>query len=347
MFLFGRKSHDIVQINARLIAILLALAFATQMLCSCDTKPHFETDKLHVICTVYPVYSLAKRIAGDSAEVLLLMTPGTDAHGYEPSSADIRLVEEADVIVSNGAGLETWLSDVMDAIENDDLLHIDSSSDVDLLCMEAGHNHSHNHSHGGEHDAHDEDRSGHEDEHDEGHEEDHDEGHEEEFVDPHTWLSFENLIVMTSAIAEGLSMVDPDNSDIYRVNASSLMEKLEGLSSEYEQLFERVEGQTLVVSHEAFGYICDDYGLRQLAVDGLSSEAEPDARSMVRIVDEVRQLGCDVIFYDQLINPAAARVIADETGLELMAIEAMPASYEVEIEDMLENNLVRILEGLV
>lgn len=339
MFLFGRKSHDIVQINTRLIAILLVLAFATQMLCSCDTKPHFETDKLHVICTVYPVYSLAKRIADDSAEVLLLMTPGTDAHGYEPSSADIRLVEEADVIVSNGAGLETWLSDVMDAIENDDLLHIDSSSNVDLLCMEAGHNHSHNHSHGGEHDAHDEDSSGHEDEHDE--------GHEEEFVDPHTWLSFENLMVMTSEIAEGLSMVDPDNSDTYRANASNLMEKLEGLSNEYEQLFERVEGQTLVVSHEAFGYICNDYGLRQLAMDGLSSEAEPDARSMVRIVDEVRQLGCDVIFYDQLINPAAARVIADETGLELMAIEAMPASYEVEIEDMLENNLVRILEGLV
>lgn len=343
MFLFGRKSHDTVQINVRLIAILLALAFATQMLCSCDTKPHFETDKLHVICTVYPVYSLAKRIAGDSAEVLLLMTPGTDAHGYEPSSADIRLVEEADVIVSNGAGLETWLSDVTDAIENEDLLHIDSSSNVDLLCMEAGHNHSHNHSHGGEHDAHDEDRNGHEDEHDE----EHGKGHEEEFVDPHTWLSFENLILMTSEIAEGLSMVDPDNSDTYRANACSLMEKLEGLSSEYERLFERVEEQTLVVSHEAFGYICDDYGLRQLAVDGLSSEAEPDARSMVRIVDEVRQLGCDVIFYDQLINPETARVIADETGLELMAIEAMPASYEVEIEDMLENNLVRILEGLV
>lgn len=343
MFLFGRKSHDTVQINVRLIAILLALAFATQMLCSCDTKPHFETDKLHVICTVYPVYSLAKRIAGDSAEVLLLMTPGTDAHGYEPSSADIRLVEEADVIVSNGAGLETWLSDVTDAIENEDLLHIDSSSNVDLLCMEAGHNHSHNHSHGGEHDAHDEDRNGHEDEHDE----EHGKGHEEEFVDPHTWLSFENLILMTSEIAEGLSMVDPDNSDTYRANAYSLMEKLEVLSSEYERLFERVEEQTLVVSHEAFGYICDDYGLRQLAVDGLSSEAEPDARSMVRIVDEVRQLGCDVIFYDQLINPETARVIADETGLELMAIEAMPASYEVEIEDMLENNLVRILEGLV
>ena len=318
-------------ISALLLCVSLLSAAAC---CSVNRRVRgYETDKLHVVCTVYTVYDWASELLGEEAEIKLLMTPGTDVHGYEPSSDDMRVLEDSDILIYSGAGLETWLPDVLSALDNKDIVQIDCSTNVNLLTVEETVTEF-----GGYHTGH-EDHTGHE-----GHQ------HGDGIHDPHIWMSPDNAITEVKYMYENLLTYCENHENCQNVadklqqNYSSYIEELEQLASDYEAVLGNLNGTRMVVSYEAFGYMCHEYGIEQIAIDGLNG-GESDARLLAEVIDYIKNNGIKYIFYEDLINPETAEVISGETGCELVALRALGSMSEDDVKSgmnyikSMQNNL--------
>lgn len=308
----------------------LAVALVLSCLTGCSgftRRPNsFKTDKLHVVCTVYTAFDFTKNLLKEDAEIVLLMSPGVDVHGFEPSTDDMRLLEGADIIVSSGAGLETWLNDLLNSIDNKDIYRIDLSSNVELLTMgetvkELG-----------------EDEEEHEGENHEEHHDHHGHEHNANDIDPHIWMSPVNAVNEVTGLFESLKSyyqktgVTEEQSERLTSNYNFYIEKLNLLKEDYSKFFNEVTEGELVVSHEAFGYLCHSYGLTQIAIDGLTS-GESDAKTLRYVIDYIREYDIKFIFYEDLINPDTARVISEETGCELVALKALGSISQDDIDN--------------
>lgn len=173
-----------------------------------------------------------------------------------------------------------------------------------------------------------------------------------EHPDPHTWLSVANAMKQAEAIKEVLISVDADNASYYEDNYSQYIEKLEILHQSYKEELQPYEGQSIVVAHEAFGYLCKEYGLKQEGIEGLSADSEPDSARMKEIVDFCKENEIKVIFFEELVSPKVAQTIADEIGAETMVlnpIEGLTASQMeggVDYIRLMEQNLENLKEAL-
>lgn len=297
---------------SKTIALLVISALLAVFCGACNSRVLFEEGKLKVVCTVYPVYEFTKEVAGDRADVKLLVKPGSDPHSWELSTDDMLLLEEADILIANGANMEPWLDSCLAALDNKDIQVCIASEGLNLITF--GDTTS------DEFEEFEEGLTGHDD-YDEDHDS-HGHDHSHNGFDPHTWLSMDNAIYEINSIASGLSACDSANSDYYLSNAGDYKTRIEALKTDSVDVLSQLEGKTIVVSHEAFGYLCYDYKIMQLPIEGIASDSEPDARTVSVIIDFIRANDIDVIFYDSIINPAAAGVISDETGCKLVKLRS-------------------------
>ena len=188
--------------------------------CSCGIGKYddLDEDKLLIVTTLFPQYDFAKQVAGDKAEVVLLLSPGVEAHDFEPTPSDIILINKADLFIYTGDEMEPWVATILESIDNPDLNVLDVSQGIELICEEE--NHEHNHVHEDEEeesDEHDhEEAEEHEDENiifgESGHEE-HDHSHS---ADPHIWTSPVNAMKMVENVTDALVELDGANEELYR-----------------------------------------------------------------------------------------------------------------------------------
>lgn len=308
------------------VSVILSAAILMVSACSCVRRSEFRDDCLKVVCTVYPVYSFAKEIAGDKADIKLLVKPGSDAHTWELTTDDMFLIEDADVLIASGANMEPWLDTCLEAIENKNLTVCDASTNIDLITMGETLDdlfEEYEEATGESHDNHDEDHEGHDS---------HGHDHSANSIDPHTWLSLDNALVASSDIADCLSKADPENEAYYRENCERFRAEIEDLKTEFDAQMSTLQGSTIVVSHGAFGYFCKQYGMMQMPIEGVSNESEPDARTMSLIIDFVRENDIDAIFYDSIINPSAAAVISEETGCRMIKLRSLGSISKEDFE---------------
>lgn len=291
----------------RTISVILVLAVFALPVCSCARKSVFEEGKLRIVCTVYPVYEFTREIVQDKADVKLLVKPGSDPHSWELSTDDMMLLEEADLLVANGASMEPWLDTCLDALENKELQVCIASEGLDLITFGETINDAFE-----EFEGHDEDEE---------HEE-HGHDHSVNGTDPHTWLSFDNAMSELENILNALISIDGANQAFYENNFDRVMSDIESLKAEATNDLLGMKDATIVVSHEAFGYFCKQFGMLQMPVEGISSDSEPDAMTLALIIDFVRANDIKTIYYDSIINPAAAAVISEETGCELVQLHS-------------------------
>lgn len=298
----------------KLISIFTATALAAS-LAACDgkTASGADSDKPQIYATFYTMYDFASKIAGDKADVYNLIPTGQEAHHWEPSTEDMKKLEKADMLVTNGAGFESWTDKLSDSISNDKLVIVDTSAGIELLPS------SHSHDDEDEHDEEDHD----EDEHDE-EEEHHDEEEEHEHshgaYDPHVWTSIKNAKIQMENIKNALVSADSDNKDYYEANYTKWAAELDKLDNEYADGLANVKDKTIVVSHQAFGYLCRDYGLNQVGISGITPDTEPDPARMVEIVDLVKEKGIKTIFFEELATTKVADAIAAETGASVSVL---------------------------
>ena len=306
---------------------VLSLCAAVLALVGCGQTPQENQGKLQVVTTVYPVYDVVKKVAGDRADVTLLVPPGAEPHDWEPTASDLKKIGQAKVFFYNGAGLEPTDQILKKEITRDATV-VELSQGLDLLKLQDDDDHDHDHDHDADH--HDEDHHD-EDHHDEDH---HAEGHHHHHhggVDPHVWLDPQNVMKEAAVVADALAKADPAHADAYRANAKKYQDELAALDKDMDAALSSLANKNLVVSHEAFGYLAARYGLTQIGIMGVDADAEPTPDRMAQLVEFIREHDVRTIYSEELVNPRLAEAIAAETGAVvrvLNPIEGLTAAQE-------------------
>lgn len=252
-----------------------------------ETKTPVDNGKLSVVTSFYPMYDFAKKIAGTNAEITVMVPAGTEVHDWEPSVSDLARLEQADLFIYSGAGMEPWAEDILESLENPKLIAVEASQGVSLMNEE--------------------------ERQEENQEEEH---HHHGSYDPHVWLDPQNAKIEMKNIMEAFISADPENQTYYEENYQNYAEKLDELDRKFEETFAGIENKHIVVAHEAFGYLCRAYGLEQVGIEGLSADSEPVPSRMVEIIEFIRKNNVKCIFFETLSTSKVVDTIAAETGVK-------------------------------
>jgi ABC-type Zn uptake system ZnuABC Zn-binding protein ZnuA len=241
--------------------------------------------------------------------VTQLLEPAQSAHAFDPSAAQLLALSEADALVVNGAGLESWLDDAVSASGFDGVL-IDASTGIELYGTE-----DHEQDEAADHDEHAED-SGHEEHADEA--SDH-EGHDHGAGNPHIWTDPAMATQMVENISSGLAEVPGVDAAAVEANEAAYAAKLEALDAWIRENVDTVPvaDRLLVTNHDAFTYFIDAYDLTFVGsvIPSFDDNAEPSAAEIDALVEKIRATGVQAVFSEASISPKTAETIAREAGV--------------------------------
>jgi zinc transport system substrate-binding protein len=255
----------------------------------------------------------------------LLLPPGVEPHGFEPKPEDIIRINTADIFIYTGKYMEPWAEKILKGIDNKALVIVDSSKGITLIKGVEDHGHAHGHGH--------------------------DHAHE---MDPHIWLDFENAQKMVDNMLKGFIAADPANEPIYRKNAGNYKSLLIELDNKFREGLALCKTRYFIHGgHYAFGYMAKRYGLHYIsAYHGFSPDAEPSARKLVEIIRKMKKHDTNYVFYEGLISPRVAEVIAKETGANLLLLHGAHNLTRDDWEkgvtfiQLMEHNLANLRAGL-
>jgi len=261
-------------------------------------------DQPLVVATHSILGDVVTNVAGDQAEVEVIMPPGADPHEFEPSAAQVALLTEADLIVSNGLGFEQGLVDAVESAEADGAELLSLGEQLDPIPFEDPH--------ADEEDA------------DEGHE------HAEGGDDPHWFTDPRRVATASVLIGEALADVDGVDAAAVTESAQAYAAEVEAADAAVEEQLAAVaaEDRTLVTNHEVFGYFADRYGFDVVGVivPGGSTLAEPSSAELAALVEVIDETGVSAIFADSSSSSDLADVLADETGGEVAVVDLFTES---------------------
>lgn len=163
-------------------------------------------------------------------------------------------------------------------------------------------------------------------------------------VDPHTWLGLKDAIVELENIKNALIKVDSKNSDYYEKNYENAKKELESIYDEYKSKFDSIENKKFVTGHKAFGYLCREFGLEQVAIQGVFAEGEPSPAKLAELVTYCKDNNIKTVFAEEIGSTEVAETLAREAGAKVETIETFEGEGDY-IEDMREN-LQKIYEAL-
>ena len=300
---------------------VIASLFTVVLLVSTDCSKQQETvvsHKIKVITTLFPLYDFAKNIGKDKVEVSLLLPPGVEAHSFEPKPSDIVKISEADIFVYTGKFMEPWADGIIKGVPNKNLIVVDASRGTTMIP-------------GVFHDA--DELSG--------------------SLDPHIWLDFDNAKIMVGNIMQALNAKDTPNKDFYTMNATQYNNRLTEMDTLFRSTLAPCKGKEIVYGgHYAFGYLARRYGLRYMAAQGVSPDAEPTAKDLARLVEQVKKDNIKYVFYEELTSPKIAETIANETDTKLLLLNAAHNVTKDQLEkgvsfmDILKGDLDNLKAGL-
>lgn len=311
----------------RLSALVCACTLSLSLLTGCGTQPADTAagdGRLRVLTSFYPMYDFACKIGGDCIDVTNMVPSGTEPHDWEPSTNDLKNLEKADVFIYNGADMEPWADDLL-VSRSDTLRVVEASENIELRTTDGEHEHAHEHE---------------------------DADHHHGDFDPHVWLDPENAKIEMEAIRDALCAADPENSTVFQSNYEKYAAELDALDAEFREKLAPLPNRTIVVAHEAFGYLCDAYGLTQVGIEGLSPDSEPDPGRMAEVIDFVREHSISTIFFEELVSPKVAEAIASETGAQakmLSPLEGLSdeqAAAGADYFSVMHDNLAALMEAL-
>ncbi|WP_022665985.1 metal ABC transporter solute-binding protein, Zn/Mn family [Desulfospira joergensenii] len=270
----------------------------------------FAKSPLQVHVSILPQKYFVERIAGDLAQVDVLVKPGKSPATYSPSPDQIKKLAGSDVYFRIGVPFENgFLHKIEDIAGN--ILVKDTRQGIRLRDMEADHE-------GEEHEA--------EEDHDhgeEGHE--HGEDHHHEGKDPHIWMSPVLVKKQADMIFQTLADLDPEHRDIYEKNHNAFSQDLDGLHQELTRVLAPMKGENLFVFHPAFGYFTDAYGLHQIAVENMGKS--PKGKELSRIIKLARTEKARVIFVQPQFDRNAAQKIASAINGAVVSIDPLARDY--------------------
>lgn len=279
----------------KLMTILLLCVF---LLCACGENA--DSGKLNIVTTMFPQYDFARNIAGEYANVEMLLDFGVDVHSYEPTPADIIKISKADLFIYTGNEMEPWVkkllesADIKKAIDHGALHVLDLSEDEDITLLPIReHEEEHFHEHG-------------------------------EF-DTHIWTSHANAVAMCNSILHSLCEIDPENEEDYRLNTCGYAILIYRIKEMGEELKATAVRDTVYFGGSfAFRYLFDEIGIDHVSIyEGCASHAEPSAADIAKMVDAVKESGAKYVLYDTASEKKIAEAIAAECGASVLHLHAI------------------------
>ena len=310
-----------------LIKILLCAILSASLFAGCSERsPSSQSDgRLQIVSTIFPSYDFARAIAGENADVSILLAPGVESHSYEPTPQDIIRIQNCDLFLYTGGESDTWVDDLFASFD-------EPVNTVKMMdCVEV-----------------------YEEELLEGMQTEESTGTQETEYDEHVWTSPKNAVLISRAIEKNLCDIDPENAASYQENASAYIAQLEMLDQNFRDFFAGVSNKTMVFGDRfPFRYFAEEYGLDCFAAfPGCSSETEPSVATIAFLTDKVKSENITTVFYIEFSNHQVADSIAEAAGAKTALFHSCHNVSEQEQRDgatylsLMEQNLNILKEAL-
>ena len=279
--------------------------------------PAMAQSKINVAATFSIMADLVSNVGGDRVEVTALVGPNSDSHVFSPTPADAKKLAAAKVVFVNGLGLEGWMTRLVSA-SGSKAQTFTASTGIKTRKMEDDH-------------------------------------HPGRMVtDPHAWQSIANTKIYVANIRDGLSKADPAGKNAYDANAVAYLAKLDALEQEVKTAIGKIpaDHRRIITTHDAFGYFGGAYGMEFISPEGVSTDAQPSARDMAKIIAQIRKQKIPAVFMENITDPRLMQQIAKETGARIggtLYSDALsdangPASTYV---DMMRSNISELSKALM
>lgn len=298
----------------RIIVVVLTLCLAGS-----GNEVRAET-KLKVIASFSILGDMSKNVGGNRVQVTTLVGPNGDAHVYEPTPADVRAVSGAHLVIVNGLALEGWMDRLIKTSGYKGRVVV-ASQGVKPLELEG---------------------------------EKHDPGAKHEpKIDPHAWQNLANGQIYAENIAKALGSVDSEGAPIYKANADAYQAKLGELDKWVKAEFSGIPKpkRRIITSHDAFGYLGAAYDITILSPMGVSTESEPSAGGVAKLIKQIRQEKITAVFIENVSDPRLVEQIIKESGVALggeLYSDALskPEGPAPTYMDMFKNNVPKIVAAM-
>lgn len=309
-----------------LCALLTALMLLS--LCGC-TASYEKSDKLQVVCTLFPYYDFARVIGGDDVDVTLLVAAGRETHSFEPTPLDVIRVSKADVFLYNGGESEQWVDGILSSAGKDipvtaammDLVDLESEEIVEGMQV-----------------------NGHDDE-----------DSDEMEYDEHIWTSPVLARSICWGICGALCKADWDHAEDYIARTWDYIAQLEELDAAFREVVANGQRDTLVFGDRfPLLYFCKTYGLNyRAAFHGCAGDTEPSLTTLKYLIDKVNDEHIPVVYTIELSSQKVAQAIAETTGAKVVTFHSCQQVSRDEFDsgmgylDLMWDNVEALREGLI
>ncbi|WP_226925065.1 metal ABC transporter solute-binding protein, Zn/Mn family [Georgenia thermotolerans] len=338
---------------SRRAAALLAAAGTLLAACAPAREAAADTGPLQVMAAIYPLQYVTAQVGGDHVAVRSVTPPGVDAHDLELSPYTVARLDSADLVVY----LSGFQAAVDDAVTQTRPTALDVAGPAQLLTPgeeDAAHD-GHGHAEAdGAHDDHAEaDGAPDDDAHADAQPAPQDaaahdaHGHDHGGVDPHFWLDPLRLADVGVAVADELARLDPAHAADYQANAARFTAEQEALDAEFTAGLAHCASRTIVVSHQAFGYLAERYDLTQVPVAGLDPESEPSPARVAQIAADIEAHGVRTIFAEPGFS-AIATTLAEDLGVHVALLDPLDVQVNTDVDyrAAMHHNLETLQEAL-
>ena len=259
-------------------------------------KPQTQTDQLKIVSTIFPGYDFARAIAGDNADITMLIYPGSEIHSFEPSPQDIINIQDSDVFIYVGGESEAWVEKIIANLDTNRTKIVRMMDAVDLVKEELV----------------------------EGMEPEHEDEDGVEY-DEHVWTSPLNAIKIVESIRDALVNADPQNANFYQTATANYTEQLTQLDSDIRATLSDTAHHTLIFGDRfPLRYFVEEYNLQYYAAfPGCSDQTEASTATLAFLINKIKSENIKYIFTIELSNQAVARTIAAETGTEILEFHSL------------------------
>ncbi len=256
--------------------------------------------RLQVVASIAPIYCFAANVAGELADVEMLLPPASGPHQFALTPSDMRALSAADVVVMNGLELEPWLEEALDSLDQQPLV-IQAAAGIDLPVVDtAGHDHHHHHDH--DHDHH---------------------HHHHGAVNPHVWLDPVIAQQQVQSIADGMAKADPENAEKYQANAATYKKQLAELDRAVGEQLASLDDRRIITFHDAFPYFAKRYKLEVVANFQISPGRDPGPKRLAELREQITEHGVKALFAEPQYSPKLIESIARDSGVPVGVLDPM------------------------
>jgi zinc/manganese transport system substrate-binding protein len=271
-----------------------------------DARAELKVASLSTITT-----EIAESVGGPAVRVTRLVKPGMDPHDFQPSPRDVREIEDADLVLLSGKGMEGYLTKLEDAVGNK-AKFVDVGAEIPTLTIE-------------------------------------EDGRIVE--DPHWWHSIANMKKATSLIRRQFVEADPPNKALYVKSAAAYLAKLTDLEKWVRQEIAKLarDQRKLVTSHDALQYFAQEYGFKIYAIEGVSTDDQPSSKKVIDLINTIRSQRVKAVFFESIANPKVITEITKETGAKIggqLFVDGLGEKEASTYSDMIRHNIQTIVENL-